>query len=94
MPSDLNVASWSVMINLDRWNYVPLLAPAGHGMRIRNAIVPPIRASAASNSCMAFTMCMRTAWSGVCANEKRALTLWLVSNGSGRAIQSNCAYIS
>lgn len=92
--SVLNGVSWSAMINLDRWNAVLLQAPAGHGMDIRNAIVQPIRTNAASNSCMAFMMCIRTAWSAVCANEKRALTLWRVSNGSGRAIQGNCAFIS
>jgi transposase len=94
IPSVPNVASWSAMINLDRWNYVQWRDRAGHGMGIRSAIVQPIRANAASNSCMAFMMCMRTAWSGVCANAKRAVTLSLVSNGSGRAIQGNCGFIS
>jgi len=75
MPSVPNVAWSSVMINLDRWNYAPSQVPAGRGMRIHNAIVQLIRANVGSNSCMAFMMCMRTAWSGVCANEKQALTL-------------------
>jgi transposase len=94
MPRVRNAASSSVMINLDRWSYAPWQDRAGHGIGKRNAIVPPIRANAASNNCMAFMMCMPTAWSVVCANAKRALTLWLASNGSGRAIQSNFAFTS
>jgi transposase len=94
MPTVPNVAWSSAMINLDHWNYAPSLAPAGHGRGIRNAIVQLIRGNAASNSCMAFMMCMLTAWSGVCANEKQVRTLWRVSNGSGRAIQGNCEFTS
>ncbi len=94
MPNVQNAGWWSAMINLDRWNSVRLPARAGHGIGERNAIGPPIRANAASNSCMAFMMCMRTAWSGVCANGKPALTLWLASNGSAPAIQNNCAFMS
>ncbi len=70
MPNDRNVGSSSVTINLVRWNYAPLRARAGHAIGIRNEIVQPIRANAGSNSCMAFMMCIPTAWSVVCANTK------------------------
>jgi transposase len=89
-----NVALWSVMINLDRWNYVPSRARAGHAIGMRNAIAPPIRANAASNSCTASMTFTPTVWSGVCINGKRVLTLWRVSNASADAIQNNSGFMS
>jgi len=94
MPTVPNGASSSVMINLDRWNYVRFPAHAGHGNGTRSEIVPPIRANAVSNNCMAFMMSMRTVWSAVFANEKRVMTLWRVSNAYAHAIQSNCEFMS
>lgn len=94
MPNDRNAGSSSVTINLDRWSYAPLRARAGHAIGIRNEIVQPIRANAGLNSCMAFMMCMRTAWSAVCANAKRVLTLLRVSNASGLAIRGSSAFMS
>jgi transposase len=94
MPNDRNAGSSSVTINSDRWSYAPWRARAGHAIGIRNEIVQPIRANAVSNSCMAFMMCMPTAWSAVCANAKRVLTLWRVSNASGLAIRGSSAFMS
>lgn len=71
MLSAPNVVSSSVTINSVRLNYAPWLGGAGHGTAIRNAIVRPIRANAASNSCMASMMYTPIAWSDVFASVKR-----------------------
>ena len=94
MPSVPNAASWSVMINLDPWNYVPSRARAGHAIGRLNAIAPPIRANAVSNSCTASMTFTPTVWSGVCVNGKRVLTLWCVSSASAHAIQDNSGFMS
>lgn len=93
-PGVPNVAWWSVMINLDRWNYAPLQALVGHAIGIRNGIAQPIPANAASNSCTASTMFTPTVWSDVYANGKRVLTLWRVSNACAHAIPCNCGFTS
>lgn len=94
MPNARNAGSSSVTINLVRWNYALSQVHAGHAIGIRNEVVQPIRANAVSNSYMAFMMCMPTAWSAVCANAKRVLTLWRVSNASALAIQCSSAFMS
>jgi hypothetical protein len=94
MPNDRNAGWSSVTITLARWSYDPSRARAGHPIGMPNGIGRPIPANAASNSCMAFMMCIATAWLAVCANAKQVLTLWRVSNASGLAIQCNCAFIS
>lgn len=90
----LNVALWSVMINVDRWNYAPLQVRAGHAIAMRNGSGRPIHVNAASNNCMAFMMYIVIAWSAACANAKPVMILWHVSNVFGHAIQGNSAFMS
>ena len=88
-------AGWSsVTINLALWNSDLSPECVGPPKASRSGTERRIRARKASNNCMAYTMCMPTAWSGEFGSARRLKTFLLALRDCGIVIPGKFASMS